>query len=71
MLTVNVRTAVKQDTNSVVTLCMFGTDGRIRWHGKTKVTVMASSGRSLVTTKLTRRESVRFSRITLILEVSV
>lgn len=67
MLSVNVRTAVKQDTKSVETLYMFGTVGRIRWHDKTKVTVMASSGGPLVTEKLTMRGSVRFYRISLIL----
>ena len=50
MLSVNVRTAV--------TLCMFGTVGLIRRHGKTKLTVMASSGGPLFTKKLTRRGSV-------------
>ena len=58
MLSVKVRTAVKQDTKSVVMLCMFGTVGLIRWHGKTKVTVMVSTGGPLVTKKLTRQGSV-------------
>jgi hypothetical protein len=69
ILRVNLRIAWKQDTKSILTLCVFGTVVLIRWHSKTKVTVRVSGGGPLVTRKLTRRGCVRFSRVTLVLEV--